>query len=94
MAKPDQFLGEGPLTLLGSMVGRLGLEMPDFDTAEEWEEWFDRLCDEHIVQSGKYGWEIVEDKEKFMKNMGYVVDEEEDDQDAENPYEQYFMSLL
>ena len=94
MAKPDQFLGEGPLTLLGSMVGRLGLEMPDFDTAEEWEEWFDRLCDEHIVQSGKYGWEIVEDKEKFMKNMGYVVDEEEDDTDAENPYEQYFMSLL
>ena len=94
MAKPDQFLGEGPLTLLGSMAGRLGLEMPDFDTAEEWEEWFDRLCDEHIVQSGKYGWEIVEDKEKFMKNMGYVVDEEEDDPDAENPYEQYFMSLL
>ena len=29
MAKPDQFLGEGPLTLLGSMIGRLGLEMPD-----------------------------------------------------------------
>ena len=94
MGKPDDFLGEGPLTLLGSLVGRLNLEMPDFDTAEEWEEWFDKMCDEHIVQSGKYGWEIVEDKEQFLKNMGYKFDENEDDPTAENPYEQYFMNLL
>lgn len=94
MAKPDKFLSEGELTLLGGLLGQLKLDMPDFETAEEWKTWFDDICDNHIVQSGKYGWEIVPDKEKFFKNMGYVDDPEEDDLEAESPYEQYIMEFF
>lgn len=94
MAKPDKFLKEGELTLLGGIMGQLKIDLPDYETAEEWEEWFEKVCDDHIVKSGKYGWEIVPDKDKFFKNMGYVDDEEEDDLDAETPFEQYFQDFF
>lgn len=93
MGKPKDFLGEGPLTLLGTIMGQVDVELPDFDTAAEWEAWFDELCDNHIVQTSKYGWQAVADKEKFMKDMGYTEDTEFDDIDAESPFEQFFFDL-
>lgn len=93
MGKPSDFLGEGPLSMIGNICGKLDIELPDFDTAKEWEEWFDDLCEKHIVQTGKIRWEIVEDKEAFLKNMGYQDDEDEDDLDAESPFEQFFYDL-
>ena len=93
MGKPIDFLGEGHLTLMGNIVGKLNIELPDFDTAQEWEDWFDELCDKHIVQTGRIRWEIVEDKEEFLKNMGYEDDEEFDDMDAESPFEQFFFDM-
>lgn len=93
MGKPSDFLGEGPLCLLGNIRGVVDLEIPDYDTKEEWDAWFEEICERHIVQSGKIRWEIAQDKDAFLKNMGYVDDEEEDDMDAETPYEQYIFEL-
>lgn len=93
MGKPSDFLGEGPLCMIGNITGRLNIELPDFDTKEEWEVWFDELCDKHIVQTGKIRWEIVEDREEFLKNMGYKDDPDEDDLDAETPFDQFIFEL-
>ena len=93
MGKPIDFLSLGQIDLLGNIIGKLDIEIPDFDNKEDCEKWFDELCDQHIVQTGRIRWEIVEDKENFMKNMGYEDDEEMDDLDAESPFEQFFFDL-
>ncbi len=92
MAKPDKFFGEGPLALMGSITDRLNIDIPDFDTKEEWEDWFDKLCEDHIAQTGRFRWEIVDDKEEFLKSMGYKEDPE-DDPDAETPFDQFIFQL-
>lgn len=84
MGRPEKFLNEGNMTLLGGIVSELGLEMPDFNTREEWEHWLDELVEKHVVQVTRYSWTVVENKEQFLADRRFTPEEEEngDDYDA------------
>ena len=79
MGRPEQYLGEGNMTLLGGIVSEIGLEMPDFNSAKEWEDWLDFLVEKYVVQVTKYSWMVVENKEQFLKDREFDGDEEEGD---------------
>lgn len=84
MGRPQDYLNEGNYTLLGGIVSELGLEWPDFNSTEEWENWLDELVEKHVVQSTKYSWIVVENKEQFLEDRKFSPEEEEngDDYDA------------
>ena len=84
MGRAQDYLNEGNMTLLGGIVSELGLEWPDFNSTEEWESWLDELVEKHVVQSTKYSWIVVENKEQFLADRKFSPEEEEsgDDYDA------------
>lgn len=84
MGRAQDYLNEGNMTLLGGIVSELGLEWPDFNSAQEWEDWLDELVEKHVVQSTKYSWIVVENKEQFLADREFSPEEEEngDDYDA------------
>ncbi len=84
MGRPEDFLNEGNMTLLGGIVSQLGLEMPNFDTREQWEDWLEQLVEDHVVQTSRYSWTVVENKAQCLADRAWTPEEEEngDDYDA------------
>lgn len=77
MGRPQNYLGEGQMTLLGGIVSELGIEMPDFNSYEEWEKYLDQLIEKHVVQVSKYGWTVIENKEQFLEERADLEEEED-----------------